>query len=110
MFCLHKIYEGSPRISDAFRFTAKDYQKAHGVFASGPAELSLAFDNGEKLLIRNFEERFSSHIAPNKRPFLFNREINQKLVSGVITGLKIKEKDMERLNVISVYLIVSKDE
>ena len=102
MCYLHKIFDGKLKNNgtNAFEFEIKDYTKVRGVFASGDTNISLAFDNGKAVLIRNFEQRKDSNIAPNKRPLLFDKSIKMELIKGVITNIDLA-KTTE-----SVYLIL----
>jgi len=104
MFCLVKIYQGKLKNngSEAFRFTAKDYKKVHGAFCSGGTGLSLVFDNGRIVMLRNFEQRESTDLPPNKRPLLFEEKVNKEIISGVITGLE----NLTPAQNLSVYLIL----
>ena len=103
MYCLVKIYEGNLKNqgSESFRYTIKDYKKVHGAFCSGGTGLSLVFDSGQKVLLRNFEQRKSLDVPPNKRPILFERGINAALITGVLTKM---EDDLPEQ--CSAYLIV----
>ena len=106
MYFLHKIYQGNQanKGSESFSFTVKDYKKVCGVFCSGGTALSLVLDKQKKIIIRNFEQRNTSDIPPNKRPLLFEKSIEMDLISGVISntdGTPIERK-------VSIYLILKK--
>lgn len=100
MYSLNKIYEGQLKNqgSESFRFTIKDFKKVHGAFCSGGANLSLAFDNGKKVVLQGFEFSHSLDCPPNKRPIFFEQAIEMELISGVITGQPSADS--------SVYLIM----
>lgn len=87
MYCLVKIYDGNlaNTLSDAFRFTVKDYKKVCGAFCSSGTNLSIAFDNGRKIFCRNLEQKRNTDIPPNKRPLFFEKTLECELISGVIT-------------------------
>lgn len=100
MYSLHKIYEGKLKNqgSESFRFTIKDLKKVHGAFCSGGANLSLAFDNGKKVVLHGFEFSQNTDCPPNERPIVFEEAIEMELISGVLTG--------EAGKTASVYLIL----
>ena len=105
MYCLVKIYEGSfaNRLSDTFSFTVKGYSKIHGFFCSGGADLSIAFESGRKIFSRNLEQRTCTGFPPNKRPFFFEKPLENELISGVITFTDKAKRPGE----VSVYLLLS---
>lgn len=88
MYSLHKIYGGKleNQGSESFRFTIKDFKKVHGAFCSAGVNLSLAFDNGKKLMLHGFEFGKNTDCPPNKRPIIFDEDIEMELVSGVVSG------------------------
>jgi len=100
MYSLHKIYEGKlvNQGYESFHFTIKGYSKVHGAFCSGGVNLSLAFKNGKKIMLNNFEFSQNTDCPPNKRPLLFDKPINMELISGVASG--------KMGNFSSVYLIL----
>lgn len=102
---LVRIYKGTleGRNSEAFRFTIKDYKKVLGAFSIGGNELSLVFNNGNTVLLRNFEQQKSLDVQPNKRPFLFERPLCMELITGVIRRIEAKSKE-----IVNVYLILEK--
>ncbi|HNQ68825.1 MAG TPA: hypothetical protein PKN32_10630 [Bacteroidales bacterium] len=97
---MHKIYEGKLQNqgSESFRFTIKDFKRVQAVFCSGGVNLSLAFDNGKKVLLHGFEFSKNTDCPPNKRPVIFSEAIEMEIISGVISGTMGKDS--------SVYLIL----
>ena len=104
MCFLLKIFDGNLENNGtkSFEFTIKDYKKVRGVFASGETNVSLAFDNGRKVMLRNFEQRKTNDNPPNKRPLIFDKAIDMEIIKGVITSIN-KEITKE-----SIYLILEK--
>ncbi|MFH2143036.1 MAG: hypothetical protein ABIJ97_11470 [Bacteroidota bacterium] len=104
MYCLHKIYEGKLKNkgSESFRFTVKDFKKIRGAFCSGGTGLSLVFDNGRTVMLRNFEQRESTDIPPNKRPLIFEEKLNNEIITGVIMAMDNPSPTKNH----SVYLIL----
>ena len=104
MCYLLKIFDGELKNNGtkAFEFTIKDYKKVRGVFASGETNLSLAFDNGKNILVRNFEQRNTSDNPPNKRPLLFDKAIEMEIIKGVIISIN------KTITKQSIYLILDK--
>lgn len=100
MYSLHKIYGGDLKNqgSESFRFTIKDFKKVRGAFCSGGVNLSLAFDNGKKVLLHGFEFSKKPDCPPNKRPLFFQEPIEMEYISGVVNGTMGNES--------SVYLIL----
>ena len=88
MYSLVKIYEGKLKNqgSESYRFTIKNYKKVQGAFCSGGANLSLAFDNGKKVVLHGFEFSREIDCPPNKRPVLFKEPLEMEIISGVVTG------------------------
>lgn len=88
MYSLVKIYEGKLKNqgSESYRFTIKAFKNVHGAFCSGGVNLSLAFDNGKKVVLHGFEFSREIDCPPNKRPVLFNEPLEMELISGVVTG------------------------
>lgn len=102
MYSLHKIYQGKLQNqgSDSFRFTIKDFKKVSAAFCSGGVNLSLAFDNGKKVMLHSFEFGKNTDCPPNKRPLKLSEPIEMEIISGVVSGLVGTET--------SVYLILEK--
>ena len=106
MHFLHKIYQGNQanKGSETFSFVVKDYKHVCGVFCSGGTALSLVLDNKKKILLREFEQRNTSDVPPNKRPLLFDKTIDMDFINGVISNTDGTPIDRE----VSVYLILKK--
>ncbi len=100
MFCLLKIYGGIPENqgSEAFCFTKKGFKRVLGAFCSGGADLSLVFDNGNKVVLHGFEFVKNSDCPPNKRLFIFQEPAEAGLIYGVVSSQTGKG--------VSVYLIL----
>jgi hypothetical protein len=102
MYSLHKIYGGDLKNqgSESFRFTIKDFKKVRGAFCSGGVNLSLNFDNGRKVFLHEFEFGKATDCPPNKRPVIFEKDLDMELISGVVSGTMGQQT--------SVYLILEK--
>jgi hypothetical protein len=102
MYSLHKIYGGDLKNqgSESFRFTIKDFKKVRGAFCSGGVNLSLNFDNGRKVFLHKFEFGKATDCPPNKRSFIFEKDLDMELISGVVSGTMGQQT--------SVYLILEK--
>jgi len=67
--------------------------------------LSLTFDNGKEVLLRNFEFQAAMDTPPNKRPFIFEKPVQMEIISGVICN----ELRIPASNNVSVYLIMEEE-
>lgn len=119
MYSIVNIFSGKPENNghQSFNYELNSYRKVCGVLFTGGVSLSLAFDNGFKIIMSNYENYDSLSIPPNKRAIFFEQELKMKLVSGTI---KINKKYNRRAetpgtgtiptktenDIISIYLLL----
>lgn len=80
----HKIELKTEQKHQAFEWNSGEFKTLKAVLCSPDTSLSLAFDNGKKVAVRNlnFEK---TQCAPNKRAFIINKTLNKELILGVLS-------------------------
>jgi hypothetical protein len=100
-----KIYQSEliNQGNNRFEWLNTDYKKLKSVFCSPGVNISLAFNNGKKLFLRGFEYRDSKRISPNKRTIEVNKDLENEVISGVISKTETTSS-----NNASIYLVLEK--
>ena len=84
-----------------FEWQSGSYKKLIAVFCSPGVQLALVFNNGKKVFLRNWDKQKSSDIPPNSRVFFVDKDLDNEIISGVVS-----KNPKERHK--SIYLIVEK--
>ena len=85
-----------------FEWNSEEYKKLNAVFCSPDVQLSLVFNDGKEVFLRqfNFEEALS--ISPNSRVIFIEKSLKNEIITGV-ASLNIPSFKNK-----SIYLIVEK--
>ncbi len=101
MFSIVKIYGGELQNDEtcSFDFTTKSYYRVFGLIITGSAEVSLIFDKESRLFLNSMDIETTKSTKPNRRAFMFVKDIKEDFIKGTI-------KKLDRAGKVSVYLFI----
>ena len=85
-----------------FEWNSGEYKKLKAIFCSPDVQLSLVFNDGKQVFLRQFNFEESVSTPPNSRVIFINKELKNEVITGVVSVGDVKSEYK------SVYLIVEK--
>lgn len=85
MLYWHKIELNQEAKHQAFEWKTQEFKCLKAVLCSPDTSLSLVFDKGRKVVLRNLDYRKTQGVAPNKRAFIINKTLNKEIILGVLS-------------------------